>query len=478
MHRETTVCVIGAGVSGLKAASDLSNHPHFGKEVIVVEAQNKIGGRVQTNRTDSVHGVPYDLGGAWFHDSLTNSVLHDSIKDGSFNIETDGYFDDKDRPYYSREEDGPLDAANSRLHRVTEDIEKFIEIHYGQSLEAKDVSLPEIIQQYYDTYGMFLTEEQKKYAARAMRFYELWHGISHKEMSAKYAVIDHNGRNLYNKIGNGFLVDKLAKSLRCEILLEHQVLKINRDVRGKKRRHLVEFSNGSTIAADYLVVSVPQSILQLESGPHAISWSPPLPKDLQHALKTVHFGALGKVILEFDHIWWDNSQDRFTVLSDPDDQIKDTPEPQPWQYPIHVINYARIHPGTPSLVILTQSPVTDYLEANPHKAWEYMKPMVEKLRTENAIVPDPTNVMVTDWTQNPHIRGAYSAVYPGDSPDDLVIILSGEHDLVGLGASSTVRFAGEHTIADGAGCIHGAYDSGTRAAKWIIDFAAATDPKL
>lgn len=469
--QQTRVLVIGAGVSGLKAASDLSKSGLFSDDdIIVVEAQNRIGGRIKTDRTTSVHGVPYDLGGAWFHDYLTNSVLRDCIKDGSFDVNSDGYFDDKDCAFFSRECDGQLDMTESKLVRVGEDIDKFIELHYAESLDAQDMPLPEIVDLYYKKYGAFLTPTQKQYAARLLRFLELWYGISHKDISAKYAVMDHQGRNFYNKKGYSFVIDKLARSLRCRILLEHQVSKISRDVRGGLRRHVVEFANGQSIAADYLVVSVPQSILQLESGPQAIHWAPPLPESTQRALKSVHFGALGKVVLEFDHIWWDNSQDRFTVLSDSDERIAQTNTlvPSPWQYPIHIVNYGRVFAGVPSLVILIQSPVTDYLEANPDKAWEYMKPMVAKMNVGKKEVPDPAKVMVTDWTQNPFARGAYSAVYPGDSPDDLIINLSGEFDMVGLGADSSIRFAGEHTIAEGAGCIHGAYDSGTRAASWII----------
>lgn len=51
------VIVIGAGISGLRAASVLQRH---GIEVIILEGRDRIGGRIHTTRDDQ--GVPRDIG--------------------------------------------------------------------------------------------------------------------------------------------------------------------------------------------------------------------------------------------------------------------------------------------------------------------------------------------------------------------------------------------------------------------------------
>ncbi len=72
---DADVCVIGAGYAGLTAARRLSE---AGKSVVVLEARDRIGGRIWTERLSD--GTPVDRGGAWLapkHDrmfALANEV--------------------------------------------------------------------------------------------------------------------------------------------------------------------------------------------------------------------------------------------------------------------------------------------------------------------------------------------------------------------------------------------------------------------
>ena len=58
-QRRRDVVVVGAGLAGLVAARELSS---AGRDVLVVEARDRVGGRVETQTVD---GVTIDLGGTW-----------------------------------------------------------------------------------------------------------------------------------------------------------------------------------------------------------------------------------------------------------------------------------------------------------------------------------------------------------------------------------------------------------------------------
>ncbi|MCV6591527.1 MAG: FAD-dependent oxidoreductase, partial [Silicimonas sp.] len=62
------IAVIGAGASGLAAASALAGQ---GREVQVLEARGRIGGRIWT---DSRLGMPLDLGASWIHGTSGNPL--------------------------------------------------------------------------------------------------------------------------------------------------------------------------------------------------------------------------------------------------------------------------------------------------------------------------------------------------------------------------------------------------------------------
>lgn len=63
------ICIVGAGVSGLRAAELLIS---AGFDVTVLEARDRIGGRVQQSAR---LGLPIDIGASWIHGTKNNPFV-------------------------------------------------------------------------------------------------------------------------------------------------------------------------------------------------------------------------------------------------------------------------------------------------------------------------------------------------------------------------------------------------------------------
>ena len=79
---DKTVVVIGAGIAGLAAAKKLQE---VGFKVSVLEAQDRVGGRVRTNRS---LGIPFDEGASWIHGIDGNPITALAQKAGMTTFQT------------------------------------------------------------------------------------------------------------------------------------------------------------------------------------------------------------------------------------------------------------------------------------------------------------------------------------------------------------------------------------------------------
>jgi monoamine oxidase len=78
-------------------------------------------------------------------------------------------------------------------------------------------------------------------------------------------------------------------------------------------------------------------------------------------------------------------------------------------------------------------------------------------------VPEPLDYQITRWASDPYARGAYSFNALGSTPR--------MRDHLAQSLNSKVFFAGEATERTHFGTVHGAYQSGLRAAQEIMELA-------
>lgn len=469
-----SVIIIGGGMSGIKTAIDLF---HGGVEdTLILEARSRLGGRILSKESPSNNGVVYDLGASWFHDGLKNPLFEKSKKLGNI----DYYFDDGKSAFYSATEDGIVESW--KFDAVVDEFYTYSALTYESDPDKQDMSIKDMWKEYSSQFNDRLNENQRKHAPAVIRMWtELWLGESWDQLSAKLSLernsMHHLGRNIFIKSGYTKVLEnelnELPKSYRkASIKLEAQVKKI--DFSDPKRIKLQLSNGGKEYSCDYLVVTVPQTVLAIteKDDPQYIEWTPKVPTPISELIKDLKFSSLGKVVLEFDECFWPKDFDRFYALTtnvpkiDINDKGCSETIIEAWDFPALFLNFQAIH-NVPALVILTQRPLSGYIEellqrGHSDKVWHIYKPILEKI-AKNSQIPAPTNILCSPWNGEKYSRGSYGTSLVG-AEDSAAIVEKFQQ-----GFQNRIRFAGTETMGDtSSGCVHGAWYSGQREAKAIL----------
>jgi polyamine oxidase len=415
--------VVGAGVSGLTTARDLRR---AGADVVVLEARDRIGGRTWTA---DVAGAPIDLGGSWIHGPMHNP-LADEVRSVGLGWANDGVWGMGLTLFIEGEGWAPADVAATAV-AVQHDFDP------QEAAAALGAGANYIDAAEWYVADRRLTERQ----AEAARFQIQWLeaalniGSLPSQVSvagtAGYQV--HGGGNVMITGGYTKLVEHLAAGL--DIRVGQPVAAIEHGVHGC-------FVTTSTdrYSCDGVAVTVPLSVIQRRH----ISFDPAIAAH-EASADRLDMANLEKAVFRFDRRFWPDSARRMTFVSD--DHRFPT-----WIDTTH-------HAGHPTLIAFYNPYATvGMLERSLD---ERAAMAFDVLRTMMPDAPEPLAVQMTDWTHDPLTNGSYSYVPVGGSRSDM--------EQLGRPASPSLFFAGEHTVPASFGTVHGAYESGRRAAAAMWD---------
>lgn len=265
------VVVIGAGVAGLSAARVLRSG---GLQPIVLEARDRVGGRVHTVDLSSGAGkVTADAGAAWLQQFDRNPLVAMAIDLGATLVPTDFH-----RPLAAASDEvGDVAGALARLRRASESA--------GPDLSITDVVV-----------ALDVAEAEQAATRHAVDAdVVLETGAAPADISAMSFFAEDGVGNGDHWIVGGYrvLLDHLAADV--DVHLSEPVRSIEWDDQGVLVR-----SDRRTVAADRCICSLPISLLQ--RGEPALS--PGLPPRHREALARLGMGVVEKVILRFEDRWW------------------------------------------------------------------------------------------------------------------------------------------------------------------------------
>lgn len=279
----TDILIIGAGAAGLMAAYELTK---AGKQVTILEARNRTGGRIHT--LDNASFFKYaELGAEFVHGDLP--VTLKLLKEARIGItpasgEMWHYSSGKFSQEYQQADHWNL--LMQKLGKLEKNISigDFLDKEFA---EDKYKELRESVRKYVAGYD---TADPFKASAFALR--EEWQNEdedAQHRVARGYCKMISYLINESKKNGAQLFLNSIVKEIHWE---HNQVEAIT--------------AGGVSYKAQKLMIALPLGVLQADAPVQgAISFSPVIPQ-YKEAIQQMGFGSIIKILLEFKNAFWEN----------------------------------------------------------------------------------------------------------------------------------------------------------------------------
>jgi monoamine oxidase len=432
-----TVLVAGAGLAGLAAARDLAA---FGAAVTVVDARDRIGGRVLTIRDGFAEGQHGEAGGDMIDDeqheirNLCKELglkLTPILRGGFGYVRADAAgtprIVGRDASHGWERLAAAL-APDIRPYQLAE--------HRWDSPIATDIARRSVAH-WLDDSG---ADEELRTTTRGLRGFFL---ADPEELSLIALVDQFAGQNgpmrwkTYRiEGGNDGLVTALAAPLGNRVHLNTELVAVSHRGPGV-RATLKHGRTAAPIACDYLLLTLPATTLR------RVPITPALPAPQHEAIARLNYGRATKTLVQFSRRFW-RSPGRPGAFGSalPFGAVWDANEQQRGKAGILSL-LAGGGASEPSQAMLARDGAPGFVAA------------LDWLGSEGAAV---LALRQTVWEQDPFARGGYAYFDPAFDPSLREWLAR---------PTGHIFFAGEHTSTKWQGYMNGAVESGRRAAAEI-----------
>jgi len=443
--RGRSVIVAGAGLAGLTAARDLEKR---GARVTVVEARDRVGGRVHTVRGIFDEGQHAEAGADLIEGQQEHVLeLAASLGLKPARILKDGF------SYY-----GPDNAGRKRIWRgpgswaeACRKLKPEARM-YKAAEESWDSAVAAAIGPVSVARWLKRMRADRSFATgvRAMRGFFLAdpEDLSLLALVDQFADGETPGQDEIFRIpgGNDLLATKMADALRGRIFLRAMVRQVvQRD--GGVIVTIDDAAGRTAVRADYAVIALPATTAR------DVDFTPQLPAEQRTAIASLRYGAATRVLLQFERPFWrTRARSRGFGTS----------------LPIGAVWGASEHQRGRAAMLMLLAGGRGSGECRTLLAKEGPEGIVEHLRWLGR--PSPLRALWhTSWEDDPLARGGYAVFSPDFDPRLRAWLRR---------SAGRIVFAGEHTSLKWQGFMNGAVESGHRAAAEIAAMNAYATPAV
>lgn len=429
----TRPCFALTTVSGFAAAILTHSLAKQGYSVIVLEASERLGGRLNTITLNS-HAV--DVGCSFIHGYSDTHPLKKLAGDLGVDIEYAGAA----RPAIIGR-DGQLDDATQSVieKAFAEAVQKAKSTSTPTPL--KDMLLDSLSSSIEDPHTLSLATSYinsldaplgmpVEDVADVRRFG--WES----GLEGSDALVCGGYATLFDKIWEDAL-----RTNRVTILHEQKCVSVSTKDPVKT---IVSTTRGQ-LESKVVVCTAPLSTLP------GIEFHPPLPQDKQAAIQETRTGLLEKLVFTYSEKWW-GDRNSFTILP-----IRDTHHSAKEVLESHVLNVQAFDTHPTLLIYLPPGAIrrlSMYSKQEVQQAGAEV--LSERLGTEHK---HPLKAFVTTWKKDANSNGATTTYC---TPQQLQSLQNAVSDRLGFG--------GEHTEIDNHGSVNGAVLSGLREAERVSSY--------
>lgn len=435
MDHKADVVILGAGVAGLAAAERLLDQ---GLRVIVLEARDRVGGRVATLR-DPVTDVSLELGAEFVHGrpaallkrihraGLTVSPCNDTHA-----LLWRGELEEREDAFAFH---APLMSARGPDRPMAAWVKEQARIHAWTPLVC----------------AMARSYVRGFYAAAPDVASTL--AIARMERTA-----DASGGTMPSRVLEGY--DRVPLAMAAKLLARPGTLFLNavaEEVRWspgsvRVRARTRQGTPLGTFQGEHAVVTLPVGVLQAKPpAPGAVRFVPRV-RTQERAWNRLAMGSLVKVLLRFRTAFWREQEAtaRFGFFHSPTSSFPTWWTLSPHRRTRHLVGWSG-GPAAASLSRLSEQAVLGHALRGLSQLFPF------SVRELNARLEA---WRVQDWQGEPYTRGGY-AVIPSGAMDAV--------EALAKPVGRTLFFAGEATHVGGdEGTVHGALETGRRAADELL----------